>query len=370
MLWQPIAITKEGEALWPDNRICELFGIELPIVQAPMAGSQGSELAIAVGEAGGLGSLPCAILNDEQIRNELGVIRQRTNRPVNLNFFAHRQPPPDAEAEDQWRKRLAGYYAEYGIDPDAIPAGGGRNPFDEAGCAIVEESRPEVVSFHFGLPQTALLERVRLSGAKIIASATTVAEARWLEEHGCDAIIAQGAEAGGHRGIFLSDDIAAQPGTMALVPQVVDAVSVPVIAAGGIADHRGAAAAFMLGASAVQIGTAYLQSPEALTSLGHRAALVQAQDDGTVMTNVFTGRPARSLSNRFIREVGPISPDAPAFPIAAAAVGPLRKYAEDCGSSDFSPLWAGQAAALGTTMPAGEWTKALAEKTLELLAAN
>ncbi len=356
--------------MWPDNRICELFGIELPIVQAPMAGSQGSELAIAVSEAGGLGSLPCAILSGEQIRKELGVIRQRTNRPINVNFFAHRQPAPDGEAEARWRTRLARYYAEFGIDPDAVPAGGGRNPFDEAGCAIVEEFRPEVVSFHFGLPEAQLLERVRQSGARIIGSATTVAEARWLEDHGCDAIIAQGAEAGGHRGIFLSDDIAAQPSTMALVPQVVDAVSVPVIAAGGIADHRGAAAAFMLGASGVQIGTAYLQSPEALTSPGHREALAQARDDGTVLTNVFTGRPARGLLNRSVSEVGPISPDAPAFPMATAAVVPLRKHAEENGSSDFSPLWAGQAAALGSPQPAGDFTRELAAKTLERLAGN
>lgn len=356
--------------MWPDNRIRELFGIELPIVQAPMAGSQGSELAIAVSEAGGLGSLPCAILSSEQIRNELGVIRQRTNRPVNVNFFAHQSPLPDALAESRWRTRLADYYAEFGIDPDAAPAGGGRNPFDEAGCAIVEEFRPEVVSFHFGLPNADLLDRVRDSGAKIIGSATTVAEARWLEAHGCDAVIAQGAEAGGHRGIFLSKDIASQPGTMALVPQVVDAVSIPVIAAGGIADHRGVAAAFMLGASAVQIGTAYLQTPEALTSPVHRAALAQARDDATVMTNVFTGRPARSLVNRVVREVGPISADTPAFPMATAAIAPLRKHAEDNGSSEFSPLWAGQAAALGTTVPAGEWTKALAKKTQELLTAN
>ena len=352
---------------WPDRRILDLFGVELPILQAPMAGSQGAELAIAVSEAGGVGALPCAMLTPDQIRKELGVIRQHTNRPVNLNFFTYTPPRPDGARETRWRERLAVYYAEFGIDPDAIPAGPGRNPFDEAGCAIVEEFRPEVVSFHFGLPEPALLDRVRNAGAKIIASATTAAEARWLEERGCDAIIAQGAEAGGHRSIFLSDAVVAQPGTMALVPQVVDAVSVPVIAAGGIADHRGMAAAFMLGAAAVQIGTAYLQSPEALTSPGHRAALAGARDDSTVLTNVFTGRPARGIVNRIVREVGPISADAPAFPLATGAVAPLRKHAEAAGSGDFSPLWAGQAAALAKPAPAGEWTRALALETLRLL---
>lgn len=353
--------------MWPDTRITDLLGIDVPILQAPMAGSQGSELAIAVSEAGGLGALPCAMLSIDKIRAEMGVIRQRTNRPVNLNFFTHTNPEPDAAREAGWRKRLAGYYAEFGLDADNIPAGPGRNPFDEAACEVVEETRPEVVSFHFGLPERSLMDRVKAAGAKVIASATTVAEARWLEAHGCDAIIAQGAEAGGHRGIFLEDDIASQPGTMALVPQVVDAVSVPVIAAGGIADHRGVAAAFMLGAAAVQIGTAYLQSPEALTSSGHRAALAGARDDRTVLTNVFTGRPARGLVNRIVREVGPMSLEAPAFPLATGAIAPLRKHAEGAGSADFSPLWAGQAAALGGTQPAGRFTRDLAAATLRLL---
>jgi nitronate monooxygenase len=353
--------------MWKDRRILDLFGMDLPILLAPMAGSGGSELAIAVAEAGGLGSLPCAMLNPEQIRTELCIIRQRTGRPVNLNFFCHRPPQPDAAREAAWRRRLAVYYAEFGIDPASVPAGPGRNPFDAESCAIVEEYRPEVVSFHFGLPEETLLARVRESGAKIVASATTVAEAKWLEERGCDAIVAQGAEAGGHRGIFLEDDVSTQPGTMALVPQVVDAVSVPVIAAGGISDGRGMAAAFMLGASAVQIGTAYLQCPEALTSAVHRRALAEARDDRTVLTNIFTGRPARGLVNRFVREVGPLNAEAPAFPLATGAFMPLRKAAEEAGSGDFSPLWSGQAAALAKSLPARELTVSIGEKAAALL---
>ncbi|QDZ03006.1 DUF561 domain-containing protein [Nitratireductor mangrovi] len=354
--------------MWPDRRILDLFSIERPILQAPMAGSSGSELAIAVCEAGGLGSLPCAMLGAGQIRNEIGIIRQRTNRPVNLNFFCHTPPEADPARESAWRRRLAGYYEEFGIDPGTIPSGPGRNPFSEESCALVEELRPEVVSFHFGLPEAELLVRVKAAGARVIASATTVAEAVLLEQRGCDAIIAQGAEAGGHRGIFLNDDISTQPGTMALVPQMVDAVSVPVIAAGGIADGRGMAAAFMLGAAAVQIGTAYLQTPEALTGAGHRAALAEARDDRTVLTNVFTGRPARGLLNRIVLEVGPMSADAPAFPLAVAAVAPLRSKGEAAGTSDFSPLWAGQAAALGRAIPAGDLTRDIVDEAARLLA--
>jgi len=355
--------------MWRDRRILDLFGIERPVLLAPMAGSGGSELAIAVAQAGGLGALPCAMLSPDQVRTELGIIRQRVSKPINLNFFCHTPPEPDSGREADWRGRLAAYYSEYGLDPDAVPAGAGRNPFNEEACMIVEEYRPEIVSFHFGLPKEPLLERVRKTGAKIIASATTVAEARWLEERGCDAIIAQGAEAGGHRGIFLEEDISTQPGTMALVPQVVDAVSVPVIAAGGISDGRGMAAAFMLGASAVQVGTAYLQSPEALTRPLHREALARARDDRTVLTNVFTGRPARGLINRIIREVGPISAEAPSFPLATAAIAPLRKAAESAGSGDFSPLWAGQAAPLARPMPAAELTRKLSEDAEKLLTA-
>ncbi len=353
--------------MWPDTSFLEMLGVKMPILQAPMAGSSGPELAIAVVQAGGLGALPCAMLSADQIRSQMGIFRQRTQGPVNLNFFCHRPPEADPAREAAWRERLRPYYEELGLDPAAAPSGAGRNPFNDESCAVVEETRPEVVSFHFGLPDDALLQRVRASGAKIIASATTVAEARWLDSRGCDAIIAQGAEAGGHRGVFLEEDIATQPGTFALVPQVVDAVSVPVIAAGGIADGRGVAAAFVLGASAVQVGTAYLQCPEALTGPGHRSALADARDDRTVLTNVFTGRPARGLLNRFVSEVGPISPEAPAFPLAAGAVLPLRTRAEQEGKIDFSPLWAGQAAALSRPMPAADLTVKLMRDAEALL---
>ncbi len=353
--------------MWLDTRVLDLLGIQHPIIQAPMAGSVGSELVIAVAESGGLGSLPCAMLSPEQMRNEIGIIRQRTSRPINLNFFCHTPPSEDAQRIRAWKQRLGAYFTELGLDPEAEPAGVNRAPFNDAACDVVEEFKPEVVSFHFGLPNRNLVDRVRATGAKIISSATTVDEARWLEDHGCDAIIAQGAEAGGHRGIFLGNDISSQPGTFALVPQVVDAVEVPVIAAGGISDARGIVAAFALGASAVQIGTAYLFCPEAKVSTLHRERLRHAKDDQTVITNVFTGRPARGLVNRLIDEVGPIYEDAPEFPLAAAAVAPLRSTAEAKGSSDFTSLWAGQAAGLGRALPAGALTLTLAQEAVQII---
>jgi nitronate monooxygenase len=351
-------------SMWPDQRILDLLDIELPIIQAPMAGSTGSEIAIAVSEAGGLGSLPCAVLSVEQARNELGIIRQRTSRPINVNFFCHRPPADNPAREAAWKTRLHDYFRELGLDPDTPAAGMNRAPFDDAMCDLIAETKPEVVSFHFGMPERRLVQRVKDTGAKVLSSATSVEEARWLEGEGCDAIIAQGYEAGGHQGVFLTDDITRQVGTMALVPQVVDAVRVPVIAAGGIGDARGIAAAFALGAAAAQIGTSYLLCPEAKTGKVHREALKNNQDNASVLTNVFTGRPARGMVNRIIREVGPMSEIAPEFPLASAAVAPLRTKAEADGSGDFSPLWTGQAGALAREMPAGELTRQLASQAL------
>jgi len=351
--------------VWPDRRLIDLLKIELPIVQAPMAGAQDWELAAAAAEAGILGSLPCAMLSVEKVREEFAKIRARTKKPINLNFFCHLSPRADNAREALWRDRLAPYYKELGLDPSEPSKGALRKPFDVEMCDAIVDLKPEVVSFHFGLPDTSLLKRVRDTSCRIISSATTVTEARWLEDHGADAIIAQGIEAGGHRGIFLSDDISTQVGTMALVPQVVDAVKLPVIAAGGIADARGVVAAFALGASGVQIGTAFLHCPEAKISMLHRAALKSARDDSTALTNVLTGRPARGIVTRFMREQGPISDAAPQFPLAAVALGPLRAKAELEGRGDFSPMWSGEAAALGREMPAANLIRLLASEALE-----
>ncbi len=336
------------------------LGLQLPVIQAPLAGVQDSRLALAVCAAGGLGSLPAAMLSLDQLRSELATLKAGTDRPWNVNFFAHTPPVLDPAREAAWRQALAPYYREFGIDPESIPPGAGRMPFSHEAADLVEEFRPAVVSFHFGLPADDLLQRVRASGARIIASATTVDEARWLAARGVDAVIAQGLEAGGHRGHFLSDDLTKQMGTFTLLPQIVAAVSCPVIAAGGIVDAASAAAARSLGASAVQAGTAYMLCPEATTSALHRAALQSAAAGYTALTTLFTGRPARGIVNRLMHELGPLNPAAPAFPLATAAIGPLRAAAEKLGRSDFSPLWSGQNTSGCRAVPAAEITQELA----------
>jgi nitronate monooxygenase len=338
----------------------QLLGIELPLIQAPMAGAQGSALAIAVSNAGGLGSLPCAMLGPDALCSELGRIRAQTDKPYNVNFFCHRPPVPDATREALWRQSLAHYYREFDVDPAIFPAGPGRLPFDTAAADLLAEFKPPVVSFHFGLPDMALLARVRSWGAKVISSATTVDEARWLEANGADVIVAQGLEAGGHRGMFLTDDLTTQMGTLALLPQIARAVRVPVVAAGGIADAAGVRAALALGAAGVQVGTAYLLCPEASTSALHRAALQSDVAGHTALTNLYTGRPARGIMTRLMREQGPLSQLAPAFPLATNAVAPLRAKAEAAGSGDFSPLWAGQNASGCRAVPAAQLTRELA----------
>jgi nitronate monooxygenase len=341
-------------------KLTDLLGIELPIIQAPMAGAQASAMAIAVSNAGALGSLPCAMLTADGLRNELGSIKAQTSKPFNVNFFCHAAPVADAGRESAWRAALTPYYKQYGIDPAGIPTGPGRAPFSAEFADVIEQYQPAVVSFHFGLPSANLLARVKSWRSKIFCSATTVEEALWLAAHGVDAVIAQGVEAGGHRGMFLSDDLTTQVGTFALLPQIVRAVKLPVIAAGGIADAQGVAAAMALGAAGAQIGTAYLLCPEATISAVHRAALKSEAARHTALTNLFTGRPARGIMNKVMRELGPINSGVPAFPLATSAIAPLRAKAEAGGSGDFSPLWSGQNATGCKEIPAAQLTRELA----------
>jgi nitronate monooxygenase len=344
-----------------------LLGTEVPLIQAPMAGVQGASLAIAVSNAGGLGSLPGAMLTPEALQTELTALTRGTTHPWNLNFFCHTPPVPDAAREARWRETLAPFYAEAGLDIQAVPAGAGRVPFSHAAADVVEPFRPPVMSFHFGLPAPDLLARVKGWGSVVLSSATAVDEARWLVAHGADAVIAQGVEAGGHRGMFLTDDLTTQSGTFALLPQIVAAVDVPVIAAGGIADAAGVAAAMALGAAGVQVGTAYLCCPEATTSAIHRAALQSEAARHTALTTLFTGRPARGIVNRVMRTLGPLNPAAPAFPLATAAIAPLRAHWEQQGSGDFTPLWSGQNASGCRAIPAAELTRELSQGFIECL---
>ncbi|GAB3088938.1 NAD(P)H-dependent flavin oxidoreductase [Lysobacter terrae] len=339
-----------------------LLDVSLPLIQAPMAGVQDHALAVAVSKAGGLGSLPGAMLGPDALRKELAAIRADTDRPYNVNFFCHVPPVPDAVREARWREALAPYYAEFGIDPDTITAGPGRTPFGHDAADVLEEFRPPVVSFHFGLPADDLLARVRGWGSRVLASATSLDEARWLEARGVDAIIAQGREAGGHRGYFLSPSLDDAADTLALVRQFTQAVRVPVIAAGGIGTADDVAVAIAAGAAGVQIGTAYLLCPEATTSAVHRAALQSDAARETAFTNLFSGRPARGIVNRLMRELGPIGALPPEFPLASAAVAPLRAAAERQHSGDFSPLWSGTNTRGCAAIPAAQLTAALAAR--------
>lgn len=339
----------------------DLLGSRLPIIQAPMAGVQLSALTLAACRAGAVGSLPAALLTLDVLKRELQLISSGTDQPYNVNFFAHVTPLPDPAREARWRERLAPYYTEYGVDPATITSGIGRQPFSHEVADVVEVFKPPLISFHFGLPAPDLLARVKAWGSRVLSTATTVEEAVWLQAHGADGIIAQGWEAGGHRGHFLSADLTRQSGLMALLPQVVKAVSIPVIATGGITDAASVRAALALGAGAVQAGTAFLLSAEALTSAPHRQALQQPDLHHTAVTNLMTGRPARGIVNRLMREVGPMNELAPAFPMAGNALAPLRAKAEAQGSSDFSPLWAGQNFSGLKALPAADLIAALAE---------
>jgi nitronate monooxygenase len=349
---------------WPDRRLLDLLNITIPIVQAPMAGSDSVALARSVSSTGALGSLACALLTPDAVREAMGALRHEMTAPYNLNFFCHLMEAPDPAAAEKWKTFLRPYYERFGLDIEKVAESRLRMPFDEEMCVVVEELKPEVVSFHFGLPTASLVDRLKSQGIKIVSSATSVSEAKWLESRGCDAIIAQGIEAGGHRGMFLETNSASQVGLFALLPQVTDAVSVPVIAAGGIADARGVTAAFALGASGVQLGTAYLFCPEANVSPLYRQALEQAGDNGTALTNLYSGRAARGILNRYLQESGPMSDVAPAFPYAATLVAPLRAASEREGSWDYMQLWAGQAARLARSLPADEFTRNLAADVL------
>ncbi|HEX4693280.1 NAD(P)H-dependent flavin oxidoreductase [Sphingomonas sp.] len=341
---------------WPDRRLLELTGAGVPIVQAPMAGASGVALAIAAMRGGAIGSLPCAMLTAEQAADQVAEIRAATDGPLNLNFFCHHLgPEPDDSA---WRALLQRFYDAEHVTP--VPPPPLRRPFDEAMAAMVEAVRPTIVSFHFGLPAPDLLARVRASGALVFANATALDEIHWLDNAGVDAIVLQGEEAGGHAGWFLDGHKPTPLADLLAVP-----VAIPTIAAGAIVDAADIAAALTAGASAVQIGTAYLASPESLASAPHRALLGSATE--TVFTNLLSGGLARGFRNRLIDAIGPINAAAPPYPYASAALAPLRAKAEADGRGDYSPLLAGTGAARVRPEPAEALTRRLAAETLILL---
>lgn len=352
-----------------NTRFHQIFQTNIPVILAPMAGAADCEMAIAVAQAGALGSIACAMLSEAKIRSEVQFFRQACpGSSLNLNFFCHIPEPLTNAQEEIWKKTLSPYYQEFGVDPHQDASYPERQPFDENSCRLMEELKPEIVSFHFGLPNSEFVKRLKKVGCKILSSATTVKEALWLEAHGCDAVIAQGFEAGGHRAMFLTTDLNTQTGTMALVPSIVDRIKIPVIASGGIGDARGIAAAFSLGAIGVQIGSAYLLTTEAKISPAHKAALSSSSGENTAITNLFSGKPARGILNRLMKELGPISQDAPPFPFAGKALAPLKTVS---GSGDFTSLWCGQGIALSPRgLSATDLTNLLYREAKALLKIN
>ncbi len=353
--------------MWPDRRLLELFDIEHPIVQAPMASATNAELVAAVSEAGGLGSFGAAATPPDRLRTTIQAIRQRTNRTFSINLFSKRAEQFDRSARPgpKFEQRMKAYHAEFGLGqiPEPGPMFG---PHDEQLEVLIEEQVP-VISFHFGVDEEDVA-RAHEAGAKVICSATTVAEARALEDLGVDAVIAQGAEAGGHRGTFTTDDRRALIGTLALVPQVVDAVTVPVIATGGIMDSRGIVACLALGAAGVQMGTAFLGCPEAPIADAWRRALESAPAEETHLTEAMSGKAARAVRNRYIEEVEALGEPYLPYPAQYSVSKDLRAAATERGDPDFMAMWAGQGVGLIRNRPAAEFVKDLVEETGQLLA--
>lgn len=293
--------------MWPSDRLQCLFGIEHPVIQAPMAGASTPAMAVAVSNAGGLGSLGCAMMSPDELRDAARETGAGTNRPVNYNFFVHAEPDLAAYDPASMQKALQPFYDEYGLGAPPAPASPAPAFNDDTLEALLAIT-PKIVSFHFGLPGVHAIEALKRAGVVLIGNATCVAEARVLEDAGMDAIVAQGAEAGGHRGAFIGAPQENDMGTMALVPLVADAVRVPVIATGGIFDGRGVAASLKLGASGAQIGTAFLRAPECMVSPLHKAALAANADNRTRLTRLFSGRPARAIRNRLTDELAATKP--------------------------------------------------------------
>jgi nitronate monooxygenase len=339
------------------------FGLRHPIIQAPLAGGGDTPaLVAAVGEAGALGFIGAAYLTPAQIVETARGVRERTNRPFGISLFAPQPAPPPADAR-RALERLAPYFGELGLAPPSPP----EPAIDafEAQLAAALESGAAAFSFTFGVLPAAAIAAIKARGMFLLGTATTVEEAAALERAGVDAVVVQGSEAGGHRGTFAAEVQAGMVGTMALVPQAVDAVRVPVVASGGIMDGRGVAAALALGAAAVQMGTAFLTCDEAGIPEAYKRAILDAREDGTRLTRAFSGRPARGIVNRFMTEVEGDPPAILPFPLQNTLTRPLRAAAAKQGRAEFLSLWAGQGVRLARRQPAAELVARLAKETAE-----
>src|SRR4029079_15330514 len=348
--------------MWPKNPCTERLNLKWPILQAPMGSITTPALAAAVSNAGGLGGLGMWGFSAEDAERRIAGFQQMSGGSLNVNYPLWPEPSFTPEISEPMRARLHAYFDAKGLGAVPEPKGAAGEVSREH-LSMLMRTKPQMVSFHFGLPDREVIDAIKGAGIFIISSATTVAEARILEQRGVDAIIAQGTEAGGHRGTFTDVDISMQPGLFALLPQVVDAVRVPVIAAGGVADGRTVAAAFVLGASAVQLGTAFLRCEEANVLDAHRAALREPTDACTIVTDTITGRPARYMRNKLIEDLMASDLKPVAFPAQLSLTAPLGKTDD----RELTALFAGQSAALATDTTAGALVDALAEATSEWL---
>lgn len=339
--------------------LLQRLGIPLPIVQGPMTGSDTPPLAAAVSQAGGLGMLGCGMRSPEAMAQAAAAVRAATDRPFGMNLFVLDTPAPDAATVQAAMARLAPLYAEFGLTPEA-PARWCED-FAAQFEALVA-ARPAVASFTFGILDGAQVGRLHGAGCVVVGTATTLAEALAWQDVGADAVCASGMEAGGHRGTFLGDVDASLVGTMALIPQCVDALRIPVIAAGGIMDGRGIAAAQALGAQAVQMGTAFLACPESGITPAQRAAMARAQGTDTRITRAYSGRPARGIVNTMMERLAADEAAIPPYPIQNALTGALRRAAGVQGRADYLSLWAGQGVGAARVMPAGELVALLAQE--------
>ena len=352
-----------------ETRVTAALGIEHPILQAPMAGGPTTTaLVAAVSSAGGLGSLGAAYLSPEKLREQVREIRTLTDRPFNVNLFVPSAFEVDNEGIERANALLVPYREELGIQFPAIPSSSFEEDFDDQLEVVIEERVP-VFSFTFGSLSPEIVGRLKDGGAKVAGTATTVREGLRLEGDGVDIVVAQGSESGGHRGTFLGDFGDALIGTMALVPQMVDALAVPVVAAGGIMDGRGLAAALVLGAGAAQMGTAFLACEESGAHPEFKRAVLQAAEDETEVTRAFSGRPARGIKNRFLTEVGANEEALAPFPVQNALTRDVRAAAQEQDRPEFMSLWAGQAARLARRAAAADLVRETVEEAEAVLAA-
>jgi nitronate monooxygenase len=350
--------------MWSKNALTERLTLKWPILQAPMGSFSTPALAAAVSNAGGLGALGLWGVQAADAERRIAGFRQQSAGSLNVNYPLWPEPKIEPQLSEDMRRRLRRHYDAKGLGVVPEPAGAASEVNSEH-LAMLLRVKPEVVSFHFGLPRPEVIAAIKAAGIYLISSATSASEAKTLEQQGVDAVIAQGTEAGGHRGTFTGIDVTMQSGLFALIPQVVDAVRVPVIAAGGIADGRQVAAAIMLGASAVQLGTAFLRCEEANVLDGHRAALREASDSSTLVTDMITGRPARVIRNQLTDDLVASGLEPVAFPAQFSLTAPLGAT----GDREFAALFAGQSAALGKDTDAASLVQSLAQETALRLSA-